>query len=247
MRSRVLTALLATAAIAALLPAAGEASSASLKVRKCETGDRPHERLATFYGHMRRVRRTRRMMMRFTLIVRSSDGASFVPAPRKLSRWRKSRRGVKRYGYSQTITGLKSGGAYAAVVEFRWIGAHKRTIRSARRTSAVCRQDGALPNLTVTDIRARPGDAPRTELYSIDVTNRGRGEARDLRVHLAVDRATADAAKIDALAPGETKTVEVSGPVCKARVRAVVDRRDAIPETTEDDNSLRRRCPVVAR
>jgi hypothetical protein len=45
--------------------------------------------------------------------------------------------------------------------------------------------------------------------------------------------------------PGETVTVRVAGPACAARLRAVVDRADAIHETTEDDNVLRSRCPVV--
>jgi hypothetical protein len=248
MRTRVLTALLAVAAALAVMPAVAQAGRyTSLRVRACETGDKPSERLVTFYARMRAVRGTKRMMIRFKLIDRSSEGISFVPVPRQLARWRKSRRRVRRFGYSQTITALQLGGVYAAIVEFRWVGKHRKTIKRVRRRSADCQQDGALPNLALSGVTARRGDARGTALYTVQVTNRGRGEARAMKVDLFVDGAAADAAQIDALAPGETKTVEITGPACRVRVRAVVDRRDAIPETTEDDNSRRSRCPPLAR
>jgi subtilase family serine protease len=152
---------------------------------------------------------------------------------------------VRTFGYAQTVTGLQVGGAYAATVEYRWVDAAGRTVKTLRRTSAECRQDGKLPNLAVTRIAARPGDAAGTLVYSVDVVNRGAAEARAVVVDLFVDDAGADAARVDSVRPGETVTVRVSGPVCVQRVRAVVDRQDAIHETNEDDNVLRSRCPSV--
>jgi subtilase family serine protease len=93
---------------------------------------------------------------------------------------------------------------------------------------------------------AQPGGAPRTQLYLVDVTNRGTVKAERLRLDLFVDGAAADAADIDELKPGETHTTKISGPACSLRVRAVVDRLDTIPETTEDDNVLRSSCPLPA-
>jgi hypothetical protein len=248
MRPRLLTALLATLVAAALAPAAADAASfTKLKVRRCETGSQPSDRLASFRAHMEAVPRTRWMKMRFALIDKSSEGTIYVPAPRKLTRWHRSRRGVRSFGYTQTVTRLRTGGAYAVVVDFRWIGRHRRTIRHERHISSGCRPDGALPNLVVTRIRAKLGDAPGSELYSITVKNRGNGEARGINVGLIVDSAQADTAQIDVLKPHETKRVEISGPACRLRVRAVADPDDAVPETTDDDNSKRVRCPVVAR
>jgi hypothetical protein len=246
MRARI--PILLALAVALGAPTAGTAATAPavVKVRACETGDAPKERLATFYGRMRAVPGTHRMQMRFTLIDRSGDRAGLVPTS-KLAKWRKSRPGVVRFGYAQTITGLEKGGAYAVTVEYRWRDARGKKIKSLRRTSADCRQEGELPNLAVAAITASPGDATGTLNYTISVVNKGDEEARSFKVHLLVDGATADAAEIDLVKPGETVSVKVSGPACRARIRAVVDRRNAVRETTEDDNARSGRCPAPAR
>jgi hypothetical protein len=259
MRLRVLTAILVLAAAVAGATAAAQAGGAkargikerakaktTLNVRRCETGDQPSDRLATFYGRMKPVRRTRRMMMRFVLVERSPVGMSPVNGPRKLSKWHRSRRGVSAFGYSQTVTGLQAGVTYRASVRYRWIGRGGKRLVSVRRRSAECRQDGDLPNLTVGRVTARSGLAAGTEIYSVPVRNTGKAAAESVKVDLIVDRASADAATIDTLGPGERTTVEISGPACRGRVRAVADPDDRIVETTEDDNSRRRRCPTVA-
>jgi hypothetical protein len=236
------------AAVALLASSAAVARAAPhtvLKVRACQVGNTAKERQATFYGRMRSVPHARRMMMRFTLIDRSDGAATVVPAP-QLAPWRRSRPGVKAFGYAQTVAGLQTGGAYAAAVEYRWLGAHGKTIKTTRRTSAECRQDGALPNLTITRVAARRGDAAGTLLYSVDVVNTGPAVAHGVVVDLFVDDAGADAATVDTIVPGQVITVRVAGPPCRARLRAVADRKDRIHETTEDDNVLRSRCPAVA-
>jgi hypothetical protein len=239
-----LTFLAALAALLGLPTAASAGGPAALKVRACQTGDSSKERLVTFYGRMQAVPGTDRMQMRFTLIDRSADGASLVATP-KLAKWRKSRAGVRKFGYAQTITGLKKGGAYAATVEYRWRDERGRTIKSARRTSADCRQDGELPNLALTGIEARAGDAEGTLDYTVLVTNRGSVPANDLTVDFFVDNAAVNAAPIDLIEPGETVEVKFSGPACRARVRAIVDRKNAVPETNDDDNVRHMRCPAV--
>ena len=50
----------------------------------------------------------------------------------QLSQWHRSRSGVKAFGWAQTVTGLQSGGAYAAMVDYRWMGPSGKTIRMAR-------------------------------------------------------------------------------------------------------------------
>lgn len=243
MRFRLITCF---AAVAVLIPAAAAQAMPStvLKVRSCQVGDTARQRQATFYARMHAVPGTSRMIMRFTLLDRAAGGTEQVPAP-QLSQWRRSRPGVRTFGYAQSVTGLQVGGSYAAAVEYRWLDAHGRTIKTARRTSAECRQDGKLPNLTVTRIAARPGDAAGTLTYSVDVMNRGAAEAQGVVVDLFVDDAGADGAQVDSVKPGETVTVHVSGPVCIQHLKAVVDRANTIHETTDDDNVLRSRCPIV--
>jgi archaellum component FlaG (FlaF/FlaG flagellin family) len=237
------------ALVCLLVPASADARAAKqstvLKVRSCEVGSSARQRSATFYARMRAVKGTDQMQMRFTLIDRAGDGPPDVIDSPALAQWRKSRRGVSRFGYAQSVAGLDSGGVYAMQVQFRWIDAAGHVIRSVKRTSDSCRQQGELPNLTITRIAARPGESSGTELYSVDVKNTGQGAARFVPVDLFVDGAGADGATVDVVKPGETVTVRFNGPVCKRAVRALADSGNSLRETNEDDNVLRSSCPVV--
>src|SRR3954468_16027857 len=247
MRPRLLTACVALACL--LLPAMSADASAKattvLKVRSCEVGSTAKQRAATFYARMYAVKGTDRMAMRFTLIDRAGDGPAQVIDSPALSQWRKSSHGVSRFGYAQSVAGLDAGGVYAVQVQFRWTDSRGRVIRSVKRTSDACRQQGELPNLSITRVAARPGESSGTELYSVDVTNTGQGEARFVSVDIFVDGAGADAATVDVVKPGDTVTVRFTGPVCKRAVRALADKGKTVPETNEDDNVLRAGCPAV--
>ncbi|MEA2386542.1 MAG: hypothetical protein QOJ22_716, partial [Thermoleophilaceae bacterium] len=164
----------------------------------------------------------------------------------ELAVWRKSRPGVKAFGYAQTVAGLATGGRYSVRVQYRWLDARGRTIARTKRTSGECRQQGSLPNLEITRLAARPGETSGTSIYSIEVTNSGRGEARDVVIEPFIDGAAADAQRIDLIEPGKTKTVYVTGPTCKRAVRVSVDRAGTVNETNDDDNVLRFRCPLSA-
>ena len=78
-------------------------------------------------------------------------------------------------------------------------------------------------------------------VYGVSYANIGRGEAGSFSVALFVDGALADSREIGGLGPGEGSTVYLNGPACK-RLRAVIDRENAVPETNEGDNSYRARC-----
>src|SRR3954464_996410 len=191
------------------------------------------------------VKGTDRMAMRFTLIDRAGAGPAQVVDSPALAQWRKSHHGVSRFGYAQSVAGLDVGGVYAMQVQFRWIDAAGRVIRSVKGTSDACRQQGELPNLSITRVAARPGESSGTELYSVDVTNTGQGEARFVSVDIFVDGAGADAATVDVVKPGETVTVRFTGPVCKRAVRAMADKGKPGRETKEDENVLRAGSPAV--
>jgi hypothetical protein len=191
------------------------------------------------------IKDTNQMAMRFTLINRAGAGPPSVVDNPSLSQWRKSHTGVSRFGYAQSVEGLEPGGVYAVQVQFRWFDAHGKVIRSVKRTSDSCRQEGKLPNLSVTRVSARAGQASGTELYSVDVTNSGLGDARIVNVNLFVDGAAADSYRLDQVKAGETVTVHFTAPSCKRALRMVVDKNDTIAETNEDDNTLRSRCPAL--
>jgi hypothetical protein len=183
------------------------------------------------------------MAMRFQLQDAVGAGVQSVDEP-GLRRWRRSRPGVRAFGYTQKVAGLQAGGSYLVTVHYRWLGARGRVLREDTRKSGECRQRGDLPNLAVRGIKARRGNLG-TAIYSIDVANSGRAEARDVGTELFVDGAAPDDQTIASLAPGETRTLRFTGPACRHRVRAVVDSRDTIHETTDDDNVIVARCPSL--
>jgi hypothetical protein len=237
--------LLMTATSAAVAAVHSSRASTLLKVRDCQVGDSPKQRSATFYARMSATKGTSQMAMRFALIDRAGDGPPTVVDDPALAQWRKSNKGVLRFGYAQSVIGLKKGGAYAVQVQFRWLGSRGQVIRSVKRTSGTCRQEGQLPNLSITGVSAQAGQTSGTEVYLVDITNSGRGPAQSPAVDLFIDSAAADSQTVELLKAGETKTVRFTGPVCKQNVKMVADRDDALNETNEDDNSLRARCPVL--
>jgi hypothetical protein len=238
-RSAYLT-LLALAAVAA--PGASAATPASsVHVTGCQTGSDAAHRLATYHAQMRAVPGTARMSIRFQLIQRVPGGPAQQVGDSSFSTWHRSRLGVKKFGYSQTVNGLQVGALYRSAVHFRWLDASGRVIRRAKLTSGSCAENGDLPNLTVTAVKIAPGTTPGTAVYSVAVGNTGEGVARNFSVALIVDGALSDSTTVDQLDAGETKTVKLTGPVCH-RLRAVVDRENVVPETVEEDNSLRSRC-----
>jgi hypothetical protein len=96
---------------------------------------------------MRAVPGTARMAMRFQVLMRVEGQKKpvHVNGP-GLTAWRTSRVGVGRFVYTQTVNGLKPGGAYRAVVDFRWYDATGAVIHQVRRSSGSCVENGALPN-----------------------------------------------------------------------------------------------------
>jgi hypothetical protein len=245
MRARLFIALLAAACTLVPAASASAKSPTLLKVRSCQVGSTAKARQATFYGRMQAVKGSNQMSMRFTLLDRAGGGPPTVVDNPALAQWRKAIPGKAAFGYAQTVAGLNIGGEYAVQVQFRWADARGRVIRSVKRTSGNCRQEGNLPNLAITRVAARAGDSYGTELYSVDVTNSSQTDARQVGVDMFVDGAGTDTHSVDVVKAGETITVRFTSPVCKRTIKAVADPLDTLNETNEDDNVLRSRCPVV--
>jgi hypothetical protein len=236
-------AALAVTAVAIARPAGIAAAPAGVKKVDCRKGDSPQSRSATFEGRMQALPGTRRMWMRFTLLQRGAQGPFTPVQERDLKPWRKSRRGVGSFNYSQTVNNLRSGATYRMRVSFRWLGRGGKLIRTARRISGVCAQSGPLPNLEIQRVDAMAGADNRTVVYSAEVVNSGEGAAQKIGVTLAVDGAELDAGEVDSLGPGEARTVKFNGPPCRNRIVATVDPRSGVPEVRERDNVLRTGCP----
>lgn len=196
---------------------------------------------ALFRAAMRRVPGTDRMGLRFTLL-RRSPGERFarVRAP-GLSRWKRSRRGVRRFAHRQRVRGLSDGLEYRVRVDFRWFDDDGDVIRRRRTSSRVCSLVEPLPNLRVTAIDGFPEGTG--ERYLISAENAGRADSPEAGLRLDINDAHQRLATLPALAPGQSATVGVSGPRCTTRLRAVVDAQEQVWEAHEDDNALTRSCP----
>ena len=76
---------------------------------------------AVFHGTMRRVRGTKRMAMRFTLLERIGRGGLPAPSRRRSSAGGIARASVSRgFGYKQTVRNLAEGSVYSMRVDYRW-------------------------------------------------------------------------------------------------------------------------------
>jgi hypothetical protein len=215
-------------------PAGLETASplAWVKVSSCSRFDHT----AAFYARVHRLAGTDRMAMRFTLLERSADeDYGPVRAP-GLGRWRKSKPGVRAFGYRQRVRGLADGSLYRMQVDFRWYDADGELLRRSRRRSRVCSQAGPLPNL-----RAKVVGAARTQIdgvtrYQVRVANRGRAAADQVGVRFAVDGSAVDTQTVERLEPGAVAFLSFRGPDCESGVEATVDPDGTVLETIEDDN-----------
>ena len=229
-------------AVVFFVPAVARADGpASVHVARCKTGPEPSERTAAYKAWMDAVPGSVRMALRFRLVAHYPGHRPEPIADSKLRVWHRSHEGVTRYGYRQTVKQLAAAGSYRTVVRFRWYDADGRVIRRAKRVSGACVQRGQLPNLVITGVQVSRAPVGGNYVYGVSYANIGKGEAGGFSVALFVDGALADSREIGGLGPGEGSTVYLNGPACK-RLRAVIDRENAVPETNEGDNSYRARC-----
>ena len=215
-----------------ILAAALPAAPASVKLADCSV----EESSAAFYARMRPVAGGERMWMRFTVQEKHGDTYEPLQAP-GLSRWHRSKPGVSAFGYRQTVRGLQPGGLYRAKVSFRWYSAGGELVERTRRTSRVCRQFDAVPNLTSAIVASDPSKVPGVVRYLMRIANTGVAPAVDVQARLSVDGDVVDTVTVASLEPGESREVAVLGPACTSSVSSMADPDGVIVESAEDDNA----------
>lgn len=236
MRRALLTAALAAAALPAT--AAAAPLPATVKVTKCSVETRE----AVFYGRMKQVPGTARMAMRFALFQETGgERPRRVNAP-GLSRWHRSKPGVKVFAYRQALRNLPENASHRVRVEFRWYSDSGEELARTRRRSARCRQFVELPNLVAAIVSARRSRKPGVFRYEALVRNTGRGAASSVPVRLTVDGGVVDTRIVASLAPGEQRTLVFRGPVCQRLARLEADPDRAIAESSDADNAHELDC-----
>ena len=234
----------------AAAPAAGAAPPPlAATLTSCVRSADAAQRAASFTASMPALRRTDRMLVRFDLFQRTSQGEGFtrVRVPR-WGVWHRSKRGVAGFVFTKHVNGLHAPGDYRAVVRFRWLDAAGRTQRTARRTTRSCRQPDLRPDLRAVRLTAIAGPAPGTATYSAVVANNGRGPAGPFAVALAVGDVVLPPQTLEPLGPRSRRPVSLQGPRCGPGtvLRLTVDSAAEVAEASETDNVLEAPCPLGA-
>jgi archaellum component FlaF (FlaF/FlaG flagellin family) len=237
MHVRLLILLAAALAAGPVPPAQAADVPAGVRVLTCEAWKDGQPGQVLYSAHMRAVPGTARMALRIRLVEKYGDGDFERVSAEGLSVWRKSRVGASLFRYKQRVRGLHRGAVYRAVVQYRWFGSDGEVFLKARRRSHICSQGDALPNLQVASVETSPGEVENTAIYKATIVNRGDAAAQNIGALLRVDGEVVDESEvIDSLPPGEEQTVTFHGPVCQQSMRVVVDPKELIAESREQDN-----------
>lgn len=224
---RVPIALFCAMVVAAGAVAAADArtpSPTSVHVSACQLSPTRTDRSATFVSTMNAVPGTSRMAMRFRLRRRTPGGATAPIRTPALEAWRRARPGVRTFTYTQRVNGLATTTVYWMAIDYRWLDASGHVIRTATRYSPVCSQVGPLNNLKIRGVTARQGAESGTAVYDFTIANNGRALEHSIKLRLVVDNADAGTGTIDSIGAGQSRMVELTGPVCGRRLHLVLQR-----------------------
>ena len=221
------------------VPAAHAGAPPSLRMLACSDPSGAVGGVVRYEARMKSIPGSERMTIRFDLYERDGDVFRRV----SIGEVNKSRRGVSDFRWEHKFEGLREGSTYRVKVVYRWLDAEGEELSVARRRGEPCKQPAGDPNLRVAAVSVEGGDLAGAAVYRVTVVNRGDAEARGVAVLLRVDGEVVDESDlIEGLAPGESKTVEFVGPSCRDSLRAVVDPKDVIDESHEDDNIRTASC-----
>ena len=232
--------LLPVLALAVAAQGAHAAPSPIVRVLSCSPWQEGLGGTVSFEARMRAVPGTARMTLRFDLLEKTRSGSYRRVSRGKVNR---SRRGANVFRWEHKVEGLRQGVRYRAKVVYRWLDASGSVLQSLVRKSGRCRQPGGLADLRVAQVTTAPGAVAGTAVYDVRVVNEGGSDARGVVVVLRVDGEVVDESDaIETLAPGDSRTLSFSGPVCRDEMRATVDPSNAIVEADEQDNVNSTQC-----
>jgi len=154
-------------------PATMGMAQGAVIVAACHPSDDVTTRFATFVGEMRALPGSARMAMRFTLLQRLGTPDFTAVGLPDLRPWRRSKKGVSSFIYTQRVTALRDGGTYRMRVQMRWYGSNGKLMKVRTMRSGACKQPAPLPNLRISSISTAPGAVSGTTSYMVTVQNDG--------------------------------------------------------------------------
>ena len=239
-------ALLLPLAAALAGPATAAAAPASVRVVECTPSLDAEARSATFEARIRASDGTDRLQVRFTLQTRTQGELGYrrVLAP-GFGVWLTSDRGVARYSYAKTIANLAAPASYRMIVRFRWLDADGESLRTAKRTSAPCRQPDLRPDLVAEEITVEPVPDPDLRCYVVALRNTGRTAAAPSALTLRVGARPRVTRTVLALERATTRSIAFTAPACapSETLEVVADAAEEVDEAHEE-NILTLPCPA---
>lgn len=244
---RIAAALVPLALLTAAAPAAAGDVPLRARLAQCTTGETAEQRAATFTASIPKRRGAERLQLRFTLLQRLAGERRYhvvrdVPGWR---RWETSEPGRPGLILTRRVEGLAAPASYRAIVRFRWIDAGGEVLRRTARTTRPCVQPDPRPELRLRSLAAAP-EGEEGARYRLELRNEGRSLARAFAVVLVVNGERQPAVMSSPIGSGGSSFTEVVAPPCRpgTAVEIVLDAYAAIAEVREDDNVVRRGCPL---
>jgi hypothetical protein len=211
-------------------PAAAAPPRDQLRDFQCQRALDPPARAVSVTSVMRPVSHTQAMVVRFELLSRARGAAGYSPVNGSdLGRWiapadrTLGRRPGDVWIFKKPVVDLPAPAAYRFRVSFRWIGAHRRVLASAVKSSGTCRQPELRSDLLVRHISAPQPNLNRSaDFYTVTVLNAGATAAPAFSVQLS-DPGHAPATRLIAgLAAYASRTVTLLGGLCKTAAPPIV-------------------------
>jgi hypothetical protein len=236
----------------ALAPVAAPAQTATkppalgVAVQTCDTGLLALGRVAVFTASMPSVPKAVTLAIRFDLEERDGLlGPYLTVTVPNFGRWERSEPNVAGFVYSKRVEALAAPAAYRVKVRFAWLDAGGATVKTARRTSAPCRQPDLRPDLRVTRLhvgKASDGGG----LYSVTVRNVGASAVTTPFLITLSGGVAHQEQEVAALAAGAAVNFVFRAPRCAAGtpVLARADPGHSVDEANERDNVARTTCPA---
>lgn len=238
MRRAVLAVTLAAVASLGGAVAGAQAPRLAAKLVACESGARAGDRFAVFNGAMPREGAAA-MAVRFDLEQRLPGGRFARVRLARWGRWeRTAKEGAPGFIVTKRVERLAAPAQFRAVVGFRWYDAAGRVIRSARRTSPICRQPDWRPDLRVESVTFTAGR--RAEAL---IVNRGRAPSGPFAVSMGAGNWIVSR-DVESLPAGQRRTVTLWRCAAPEQAVVTVDADGRVAERREDDNALRVACPA---
>jgi hypothetical protein len=245
-------ALISTLACAALIAFGGLASGAKPKrtdakarLTACKPSLDPALRSLTVDASMRSLSKGDHMQLRFDLFQKLSGAKRFKRlAGPGLGAWNPASPGVDRFRFRKPIQNLPPAATYYVRVTYRWLDDKGAVSARTVRVTGNCFQPDLRPDLRIAGFQGTRRIAQGEFAYKVLLRNAGRTASRDFVAVLTVGGLPRPGVTVGAMAPGERRVIELTGPRCEdnATARVELDPDNRVDESFETNNSRSTPC-----